>query len=134
MHSVDVPLRQGFEGFRERFIGCSRWDCLCLAVSTHWWRRRDRFIPPTYSKVSHSIEMTSPERSRRVVSVALSSCQFRICSSLFSKARHPILRRGAYVPSPAFCCLDFPPSESEGKSSSSQSAPIVYRKYTNFST
>ena len=36
-------------------------------------------------KVSHSIEMTSPERSRRVVSVALSSCQFRIRSGLFQR-------------------------------------------------
>lgn len=62
------------------------------------------------------------ERSQRVVSVALSSCRFRNRPRELSLPRHQPrcdTGIGTCVPSPAFCCLDFPPS----------SAPHFVRSY-----
>jgi hypothetical protein len=49
-------------------VGCSEWDC-------------QRFTPSTYSRVTL-------KRSRRVVSVALSSCQFRNRRFILSEKTH----------------------------------------------
>ena len=51
---------------------------------------------------------------------------------LLTETEHPILRRRAYALSPAFCCLDFPPRQRRGESSSSQSASYSIQNLHGF--
>lgn len=57
-------------------------------------------VSPTVHKLLSSRMM--------IVSVTLSTCQFRFRSHLLSSIGHSIFRRSACAESLAFCCLDFP--------------------------